>query len=90
MHDDLFDPEDRLLTDEEAAPLIGVKPARLPTMRSQGRGPRYVKDGRLVRYTPRFIKEYLAGCIRTPEPAAVRRQRRALKAESSNVESRPG
>jgi hypothetical protein len=81
------DPDDRLLTDEEAAPLLGVKASTLPTMRSQGRGPRYFKDGRLVRYTPRFIREYLANCIRTPEPAAIRRQRRALAAEAAQSTS---
>jgi hypothetical protein len=81
MHE--VDLDDRLLTDEEAAPLIGVKPMTLATMRSQGRGPRYYKDGRLVRYTPRFIKEYLATCIRTPEAANVRRQRKALATEAA-------
>jgi hypothetical protein len=79
----LEDQDDRLLTDEEAAPLLGIKPATLATLRSQGRGPRYYKDGRLVRYTPRFIKEYLQTCLRTPEPASVRRQRRALAAEAA-------
>jgi hypothetical protein len=45
------DPDDRLLTDDEAGPLIGVKASSLPAMRSQGRGPRYLKNGRFVRYT---------------------------------------
>jgi hypothetical protein len=80
---DILGADDRLLTDEEAAPLLGVKASSLPAWRSQGRGPRFIKDGRLVRYTPRLIREYLAGCVRTPEPAAVRRQRKALAAEAN-------
>jgi hypothetical protein len=83
---DIFDPDDRHLTDEEAAPLIGVKASSLPAMRSQGRGPRYYKAGRVVRYTPRFIKEYLATHIHTPEPAAVRRRRKALIAEAGGAQ----
>ena len=82
---DIFDPDDRPLTDEEAAPLLGVKASSLPAMRSQGRGPRYYKAGRVVRYTPRFIKEYLTTRIHTPEPATVRRQRRALAAEAGGA-----
>jgi hypothetical protein len=80
---DIFDPDDRPITDEEAGPLLGVKASTLPAMRSQGRGPRYYKAGRLVRYTPRFIKEYLAARTVTPEPATVRRQRKALAAEAA-------
>jgi hypothetical protein len=78
-----FDPEDQFLTDVEAAPLIGVKASSLPTLRSMGRGPKYFKDGRIVRYTLRHIKEYRAKCVHTPEPASVRRQRKALVAETS-------
>jgi hypothetical protein len=80
---DHFDPDDRPLSDAEAAAILGVKPGTLPTWRSQGRGPRYYKDGRLVRYTPRLIKEYQASHIHTPEPAAVRRRRKALAAEAN-------
>jgi predicted DNA-binding transcriptional regulator AlpA len=73
--------DDRLLTDEEAAPLLGLKPMTLATLRSQGRGPKYYKDGRLVRYTPRLIREYLETRLRTPESADTRRRRKALAAE---------
>jgi hypothetical protein len=85
---DIFDPDDRPLADAEAAALLGVKPGTLPTWRSLGRGPRYYKDGRLVRYTPRLIREYLASCIVTPEPASVRRERRARAAESTTTAQR--
>jgi hypothetical protein len=78
MDTPIFDPEDIGLSDQETAPLLGVKPETLPTWRSQGKGPRYRKDGRAVRYTPRFIREYLNSIVRTPESAKVRRQRHAL------------
>jgi hypothetical protein len=80
---DVFDPDDRPLTDEEAGSILRKKPATLAAWRSLGKGPRYVKDGRHVHYTPRFLKEYLAAHVQTPEPAAVRRQRRALAAEAA-------
>ncbi len=76
----IFNPDDAGLSEEEAAAILRKKPETLATWRSQGRGPRYRKNGRHIEYTPRFLKEYLAACVRTPEPAAVRRQRRALAA----------
>jgi transposase-like protein len=74
----IFDPDDAGLSNEQTATILGVKPETLATWRSQGRGPKYRKTGRHVEYTPRFIKEYQQGCVRTPESATVRRQRRAL------------
>jgi hypothetical protein len=78
MDTQILDPDDIGLSDQETAPLLDVTPETLATWRSQGRGPRYRKDGRAVRYTPRFIREYLNSIVRTPESAKVRRQRRAL------------
>lgn len=40
------------LTEEETAAALRVSPATLRTWRSRGRGPRFVKVGRLVRYRP--------------------------------------
>jgi hypothetical protein len=77
------DLDDLPLSDTEAAALLGVKPETLATQRSQGRGPPYYKNGRRVFYTRRLIREYLVGCVRTPEPALVRRQRKALAAEAA-------
>jgi hypothetical protein len=82
---DIFDPDNRPIDDEEAGPLLGVKPTSLPAWRSQGKGPRYYKTGRTVRYTPRLIREYLESRVRVPEPASVRRQRRALAAEAAST-----
>jgi hypothetical protein len=76
MHD-LFNPDDIRIPEAEAAKILGVKPETLAQWRWQGRGPRFRKVGRTIQYTPRFIKEYQAACVRTPEPASVRRQRRA-------------
>jgi hypothetical protein len=77
------DDDDLPLDDREAAPLLGWKPETLATNRSKGQGPRYYKSGRRVFYTRKLIREYLDGCIVTPEPAAVRRRRRALAAETN-------
>lgn len=41
---------DRLLTTREAAEMLRVKEATLEQWRWQGRGPLFVKVGRLVRY----------------------------------------
>jgi hypothetical protein len=78
-------PDDRPVSDTEAAAILKKKPLTLATWRSQGRGPRYLKVGRHVQYTVGFLKEYLATCERVPEPAAVRRQRRALAAEAAST-----
>jgi len=39
-----------LLSTTDAAPQIGIKPTTLEIWRVQGKGPRYLKIGRLVRY----------------------------------------
>ena len=78
-----FDPEEVGIPETRAAAILGVKPGTLATWRSQGRGPRFRKSGRRIEYTPRFLKEFQASCVRTPEPAEVRRQRRALAAIGS-------
>jgi hypothetical protein len=78
LREEVFDPEDVGLSEEEAAPILGVTVATLRCWRSLGRGPRYRKTGKHIEYTPRFIKEYQQTSTRTPEPASVRRQRRAL------------
>lgn len=37
---------------EQAAAFLGLTPARLARMRSDGIGPAYVKFGRVIRYVP--------------------------------------
>ena len=79
---DGFDPDDLPIDEARAAELLHKTPATLATWRSKGKGPRFRKVGRHVEYTRKFIKEFREACVRTPEPAAVRRQRRALSKQS--------
>lgn len=58
-----------LLTDKEAAPLLGVAPATLRSWRCRGIGPAYVKFAGLrggVRYDVRDIAEFRERCRHTP------------------------
>ena len=43
-------PEDRLLTSEEAARMMGVAVGTLANKRNKGEGPPFIKKGRYVRY----------------------------------------
>jgi len=56
---------DRLLTPNEVAEALQIPPATLPQWRYLGRGPKYVKVGRHVRYRTvdleRWIDEQSAG-----------------------------
>ena len=46
------------LTEKEAGPMLGVKPQTMAVWRTRGKGPRYIKIGRLVRYKPEDVEEY--------------------------------
>ena len=81
--DDGFDPNDLGLDNDETARILGKKPNTLATWRSKGKGPRFRKIGARVEYTRAFIKEYQDASVRIPEPAAVRRRRRAMVAEAT-------
>jgi Helix-turn-helix domain len=62
-----------LLSDKEAAPLLGVAPATLRSWRGRGIGPAYVKFDGLrggVRYDVRDIAEYRERCRHTPSVRA--------------------
>jgi Helix-turn-helix domain len=72
-------------TEEETAEILRVKVATLRTWRSSGRGPNYRKSGRTIFYPDEFLREYLEAGNRKPEAATVRRQRRALAAESATT-----
>ena len=48
-----------LLTTEEAAKRLSVKPGTLEVWRCHGRGPKFVKVGRSVRYPEKFLDEFL-------------------------------
>jgi excisionase family DNA binding protein len=48
-----------LLTPKQAAEMLQVALRTLATWRYEGRGPRYVKVGRSVRYRPEDIAKYV-------------------------------
>jgi excisionase family DNA binding protein len=48
-----------LLSTEELAELLGVHPATLATWRHEGRGPKFVKVGKVVRYRRGEIDAFL-------------------------------
>jgi hypothetical protein len=50
---------EQLLNDEQTAAVLGVAPTTLPAWRHYGRGPDYIKVGKLVRYTPSKIRAWL-------------------------------
>jgi hypothetical protein len=70
-------------TEEETAVILRVKVQTLATWRARGVGPKYRKIGKIIDYPDEFIREYQDSCIVTPEPAPVRRQRKALAAEAA-------
>lgn len=55
-----------LLTQREAADLLGVKESTLERWRFIGAGPRFVKlNGRLVRYQRSALLDYCTSCTRS-------------------------
>jgi hypothetical protein len=59
-----------LLTEEDAARLLGICKGTLRNWRCKNRGPAYVRVGSAVRYTARALREYIE--IRTRRPSCVR------------------
>ena len=45
--------------EKDAAPFAGTTPGYLRKLRSEGRGPAYVKLGRRVAYLPSDLKRYI-------------------------------
>lgn len=63
--------QERLLTEGELAKLWGVTPSLLQKMRYEGRGPRFVRIGRLVRYRITDVTRYLEeNCVSTKSQPA--------------------
>ena len=54
-----------LLTDFEAAFHLSLATGTLRNLRSQGRGPRFVRLGRAVRYRPEDLDEWIEGNLVT-------------------------
>lgn len=53
-----------LRTTEEAAKHLGMKKGTLEVWRVQGRGPRFLKLGRSVRYPEEFLNDFINMSIR--------------------------
>jgi hypothetical protein len=64
-----IDPEE-LIGNDAAAKLIGLAPETLVQWRYRGRGPFFVKVGRLVRYRRADLAAWLAAQRRDPAAAA--------------------
>lgn len=47
------------LTTKEAARVVGLAPNTLAKLRMSGKGPKYAKNGRTVRYTPAWLKDWM-------------------------------
>ena len=50
---------DKLLSTREAAEVLSIKPNTLEIWRVQGKGPKFLKIGRSVKYRMERLKEYL-------------------------------
>ena len=51
--------EEELLSDEELAAILEVAPKTPAQWRHRGVGPQYIKYGRIVRYRPSDVREYV-------------------------------
>lgn len=62
-------PRGRAMRGREAAAFLGVSEATLPTWRCRGKGPRFVRLGRSVRYFEADLTAYLEANVVDPEAA---------------------
>jgi len=58
-------PEDRLITEKEVQTLLSLGESTVQQWRMYGKGPKFVKLGRAVRYRLSDVQEYLR-TLRTP------------------------
>lgn len=56
-----------LVAPEEVAAYLGISPDTMKDYRQQGRGPRYTRVGKLVRYRMADVEEWLARHSVDPE-----------------------
>lgn len=59
-----------LLTDDQVAEILGIKPHTLAVWRCKGIGPKFIRIGRRVRYPEPGINEFLAAHTVLPGDAA--------------------
>lgn len=62
---------DPLIPSDDAAAILKIKPTTLPSWRSMGRGPRFVKVGRAVFYRESAIRAWLSDQERDPRAKVV-------------------
>lgn len=51
--------EPRLLTEPQAAAILGIAPRTLRAWREQGRAPQHINLGRFIRYSPSAVTAYI-------------------------------
>jgi predicted DNA-binding transcriptional regulator AlpA len=66
---DVIEPA-KLLTSNEVADRLGVKPTTMEAWRCRGEGPDFIKIGRLVRYKENHLQAWLDLRTRAPDEAA--------------------
>jgi hypothetical protein len=62
--------DEPLLSEDEAAQTLKVKKLTMTAWRHRGQGPAYVRVGKLIKYTPSQLKEYVASRIVRPTGGA--------------------
>lgn len=72
----------RFLSEKKAAACMDAHPQTLKRWRAQGRGPKFLRLGGRIRYTPQAIQEYISSCVIDPATAATARNR-ARRRQSS-------
>jgi excisionase family DNA binding protein len=62
----------RALTEREVAALLGLSVATLRAWRHRGRGPRFLRLGRAVRYLPADLEDFVRASAvdASPEPSS--------------------
>jgi Helix-turn-helix domain len=64
--------DEEYLDTNEAAPIIKTKPQTMAAWRSRGQGPKYVKFGKLVRYTRSHLRQYARDNTVSPSKGGAR------------------
>ena len=67
MSSDYTSDPNRLVDTRDAADMLGRHPAVLADWRHQGRGPKYIRDGRSIRYRIGDLIDYIDENTITPE-----------------------
>ncbi len=65
-----MEPQDRYVSDVEAAKILSSSPQTLRNWRHLGRGPVYHKRGRMVRYKVQDLSDFMAAGRIDPESRA--------------------